>query len=289
MILLRPWWLLALPVLAGIALAIRRRGPDAGGWQAVMPPHMLAGLAALGQLGTGAGWPRMLPLAAAAALALGLAGPAVPRPDSPVLAQADAVVIAIDMSPSVAQGPALADAQAAAAGLLARLAGRPVGLILFAGEAYAVAAPTGDPATLQTQIAVLDAETMPDQGSRPAAALALAGQMLRGTARADLVLISDGGGIDGAARAEAGRLAAAGIGISALTVRGNPPGRVQDLAGIASGPVVPADQPAALAQALAASGLARDPALRALRYRDLGPWSALLALALLLPRFRRQA
>ncbi|MDN3712673.1 hypothetical protein QWZ10_14650 [Paracoccus cavernae] len=72
---------------------------------------------------------------------MGLAGPAVPRADAPVFAQSDAVVIAIDMSPSVAEGPALEDAQAAAAGLLGALAGRPVGLILYAGEAYSVAAP----------------------------------------------------------------------------------------------------------------------------------------------------
>ncbi len=260
MILLRPLWLLALPALTLLALAIWRRGPDAGGWQAVLPAQMRAGLMALGWLGAGADRMRLLPPAGAAALALGLAGPAVPRSDAPVFAQSDAVVIAMDMSPSVARSPALKDAQAAAAGLLARLAGRPAGLILYAGEAYAVAAPTADPATLETQIAVLDDKTMPDEGSRPAAALA-----------------------------EAARLRAAGIRISALTIAGDPPSDLAALQGTADGPVARFDDIGPVARALASSGLERDPALRALQYRDLGPWLAALALLALLPQFRRRA
>ncbi|WP_010394726.1 VWA domain-containing protein [Paracoccus sp. TRP] len=289
MILLRPLWLLALAALVLLALAIWRRGPDAGGWQAVLPPHMRRGMAALGQLGAGTDRARYLPLAGAAALVLGLAGPAVQRAKAPVFAQSDAVVIALDMSSSVADGPGLKDAQAAAAGLLAQLAGRPVGLILYAGEAYLIAAPTQDPATLETQIAVLDAETMPDEGSHPAAALAMAGQLLRGLRRADLVLISDGGGIDQAAQAEAARLQSGGVRISALTVAGNPPSDPEALRTIANGPVARFDDPYRVARSLASSGLDRDPALRSQQYYDLGPWLALLALLSLLLRFRRLA
>lgn len=289
MILLRPLWLLALPAIAVLALAIWRRGPDAGGWQDVLPAQMRAGLAALGQLDAGGWWLRYLPLLTAALVAAALAGPAVRRSNAPVFAQSDAVILAIDMSPSVAQGPALQNAQAAAAGLLAQLAGRPVGLILYAGEAYAIAAPTDDPATLETQIAVLDRDTMPDQGSRPAAAMAVAGQMLSGLKRADLVLISDGGGVDQAALAEAARLRGAGVRISALTVAGDPPSDAAGLRGLANGAVARFDDPGPVARALASSGLERDPAIQAMQYRDLGRLLAALALILLLPQFRRQA
>ncbi|SDL63121.1 VWA domain-containing protein [Paracoccus chinensis] len=289
MILLRPGWLAALPLLALAVLLLRRRGADAGGWETVMPPTMLAGMMALGHLRRGSGWRRLAPVAGAAVLALGLAGPALPRADAPVFAQSDAVVIAIDMSDSVAAGPALADAQAAAAGLLTRLAGRPVGLILYANEAYAVAAPTDDPATLQSQIAVLDAAIMPDEGSHPAAALSLAGQMLAGLKRADLVLISDGGGIDAAARAEAARLAEAGVRISVLSVEGEPSGDAVALRALANGAVAEAGRPGAVVAALAGGGLDRDRALVALQYRDLGPWLAALALLPLAMQFRRQA
>lgn len=288
MILLRPLWLLALPAFLLLALAIWRRGPDAGGWQTVLPPHMQAGLTALGQLGTGMGWMQFLPPLGAAVLIMGLAGPAVRRGDAPVFAQSNAVVIAIDMSPSVARGPALKDAQAAAAGLLARLAGRPVGLVLYAGEAYVVAAPTDDPTTLETQLAVLDAGTMPDQGSRPAAALALAGQLLQGLRRADLVLISDGGGVDQAAQAEAARLQNAGIGISALTLTGDPPSSPEALRSVANGPVTRFDDPGPVVRSLASSGLGRDPVMQRMQYRDLGPFLAILALLTLLPTFRRR-
>lgn len=289
MILLRPWWLAALPLLALAAAMLWRRGAEAGGWERVMPPGMLAGMMALGHLRRGSGWQRLAPLAGAAALALGLAGPALPRADAPVFAQSDAVVIAIDMSDSVAAGPALADAQASAAGLLTRLAGRPVGLILYANEAYAVAAPTDDPATLESQIAVLDAEIMPDEGSHPAAALSLAGEMLAGLKRADLVLVSDGGGIDAATHAEAARLAEAGVRISALTVEGEPSGDPQALRALANGAVAEAGSPGAVIAALAGGGIDRDRALVALQYRDVGPWVAALALLPLLLRFRRQA
>ncbi|MCS5602312.1 MAG: VWA domain-containing protein, partial [Paracoccus sp.] len=110
-------------------------------------------------------------------------------------------MLAVDLSPSVAQGGALSQAKFAAAGLAQALAGRPVGLVLYGGEGFTASAPTLDIASLRTQIGVLDSETMPGQGTRAAAALALAGQMLEGLQRADLILISDGGGIDAAATA----------------------------------------------------------------------------------------
>lgn len=289
MMLLRPWWLTALPLLALAALYVWRRGTGAGGWEKVMPPRMAAGMMALGHLRTGTRWQRLAPMAGAAALVAGLAGPALPRADVPVFAQSDAVVIAIDMSPSVAAGPALADAQAAAAGLLTQLAGRPVGLILYAGEDYAVAAPTSDPATLESQIAVLDGEIIPDEGSHPAGALSLAGKMLAGLKRADLVLISDGGGIDAAARGEAARLAETGVRISALSIRGEPAGDPEALRTLANGPVSDAANPGPVVAALAGSGIDRDRAMVAMQYRDLGPWLAALGLFPLLLQFRRQA
>lgn len=291
LVLLRPWWLATLPLLAVLALWLLRRGPAAGGWQRVMPPAMLAAMRILGHFG-GKGGRRGLAAAATAGLVnLGLCGPAVPRADAPLLAGSGAILIAIDMSPSVAKGPAIADAQAAAAGVLAASDGRPVGLVLYAGEAYEVAAPTADPATLESQIAVLGADTMPGGGSRPAAALALARQMLQGNIDADLVLISDGGGIDDAARAETERLAGEGIRLSVLTLTGVAGGktdiRALETLGTAS---APARSPDAVFRRLSRAGtLERDPTLRALQFRDLGPFLAALGILPLLTLFRRRA
>lgn len=297
LILLRPWWLAALLPLALMLLWIAWRGPDAGGWQRVMPRDMLRAMQGLGALGgRPPGWQRLLAPLAMAALVIGLAGPALPRRDAPVLAQTDAAIIAVDLSPSVAEGPGLGEAQMAAAGLLQGLAGRPLGLILFSGEAYAVSAPTDDPATLETQIAVLATDTMPGPGSRPAAALSMAGEMLAGLRRADLILISDGGGIDAAAEAEADRLAAQGIRVSALRLSGVAPeappvpAEALDRLTRAGGRMLPADQVVRLAEGLQRPGaLRRDPVLSALQYRDLGPFLAALAILPLLVMLRRQA
>jgi Ca-activated chloride channel family protein len=289
--LLRPWWLAALPLLATLALWAWHRGPDAGGWQKVMPARMLRAMRKLGHLHSETGKAGLSCLTAAGLLALGLSGPALPRADAPVLAGSGAILIAIDMSPSVAKSPALADAQAAAAQVLRAANGRAVGLILYSGDAYDVAAPTADPATLETQIAVLGPDTMPQEGSRPAAALALARQMLSKIPDADLVLISDGGGIDAAAIAEAGRLTGEGIGLQVLTLPGTTggpaePGALSRLPGVSVS--APARTPEPVLRLIsAAAAVHGDGTMTALRFRDLGPFVAALALVPLLGLLRR--
>lgn len=293
-VLLRPWWLAILPPLALAAIWLARRGGDAGGWEDVIPGRTIAALRALGHLGGGrTAWTTLAPLLAAGVLAAGLAGPALPRRDAPVLAQSDAVVIAVDMSPSVARGPGLADAQAAAASVLAASAGRPVGLVLYDGEAYRASAPTEDRRSLETQIAVLGPETMPSAGSRPSAALGLAREMLAGVERADVVLISDGGGVDEAATSEAGRLAGAGVTLSVLVLDGEAAGAPRsDAAALRAlaRASAPARAPEPVLRRLGAVGpVSPDPALTALRYLDLGPFLAAFACLPMLAMFRRRA
>lgn len=291
LVLLRPWWLVAVPVLALIAFWLWRRGPNAGEWEQVMPPAMASAMRALGHLGGSSGHGGRAALMAAGLVSLGLCGPAVPRADAPLLAGSGAILIILDMSPSVARSPALADAQAAAAGVLGVAGGRPVGLILYAGEAYEVAAPTADPTTLESQIAVLGPDTMPGGGSRPAAALALARQMLPGGVGADVVLISDGGGVEDATRAEAERLAGEGVRLSVLTLAGTAGGGSDigalDALGATAAPARTPD--AVLYRLSRTGGLERDPALTALQFRDLGPLLAALGAVPLLSLFRRRA
>ena len=294
LILLRPLWLLALLPLAGLVLLRVARSPDAGGWERVMGRDMLRAMQVLGALGGRQPmWMRLLAPLALAALILGLAGPALPRTDAPVLAQADAVVLAMDLSPSVAQGPGLDQAKLAAAGLAQGLSGRPVGLVLFSGEAFTATAPTLDVGSLQTQIGVLDRDTMPAAGSRPAAAMGMAGQMLAGLPRADLVLISDGGGVDAQAVAEADRLAGQGVRLWALRLTDlapDAPAPPADALGrlVRGGEVMDWDRMDRLAgQLVRSGGSVRDPVLQALQYRDLGPWLALLVLPSLLVMLRK--
>ncbi|WP_372800058.1 VWA domain-containing protein [Paracoccus seriniphilus] len=297
LILLRPMWLLGLVPLALIAFWQHRRQADAGGWERVMSADMLRTMATLGVLsGRETGWQRSLAPLALLALLCGMSGPAIPRADTPVLAQDDAAIIAIDMSRSVAAGPDLQQAQLAAAGLLQGLAGRPVGLILYAGEAYLAAAPTADPATLETLVAVLEADTVPGRGSQPSAALGMAATLLADVPHGDVILISDGGGIDATTLAAADRLAAQAVRLSALTLD-NPapdatPAAPEELGKLLrnKGAIMPADKAPELAGMLSRGHSSRrDPDLTALQYRDLGPFLAALALLPLMVMLRRRA
>ncbi|MDB6177204.1 VWA domain-containing protein [Paracoccus sp. Z330] len=294
-ILLRPLWLLGLFPLAVMAIARRHNPGDAGGWERVMPKAMLQAMIALGAIHTRQSRLQGLSMPLAIlALLCGLSGPAIPRGDTPVLAQSDAALIAIDMSASVATGPDLKVAQLAAAGVLQGLAGRPVGLIVYTGEAYLAAAPTTDPATLETLLAVLDADTVPGRGSQPAAALAMAATMFRQVPQGDLILISDGGGVDPATNAAADRLAAQSVRISALRLvnpapgASPPPGDALDRLTRNDGMVLPAGDSTRLAAALSTGpSVHRAADLTALQYRDLGPFLAALALIPLMLLLRR--
>lgn len=295
LILLRPWWLAALPVLVLLMIRVLRRPAPAGGWEAVLSPGLLAAMQALGQFsGQVPRRARLMPAAVMVPLILGLAGPALPRDDLPLLARMDTVLLAVDLSASVAGGEALSQARQAAAALLQGLPGRPVGLILYGNEAFAASAPTTDPRRLETLIAVLEPDLMPARGSSPAAAIGLAAQMLADPARSDLILISDGGGVDAGARAEAARLSGLGTRIWAVRVEGvatgvpvPDPRAMEPLA--SDGRVLGWAEVDGLAERLGARGQRQRMAqLHALGYHDLGPLLAALAALPLLAMLRRR-
>ena len=302
LVLLRPLWLLALlPVLASALWLWRHRA--AGEWGAVIDPHLLAAMRRLGHLGSGGtDISPFLAAAAAALVALGLAGPAIPRDGADTFERLDPIILMLDLSPSVAAGPALDDLQAAAAQVLQSAAGRPVGMMVYAADAYVASAPTSDPSGLQGLIAVLAADTMPVAGSRPDIALAEAHDIFATDAGpsdpggADFIVISDGGGADRALD-EARRLAVEGARVSTLFLApqtdGAPAPAPDALAALAregGGASAPARDPRPVLERIEAARIARiarsPEAIRV--FRDLGPWllaaAALPALAL----FRRR-
>lgn len=314
LMLLHPGVLLLLLPLAAVGLRALRHGQRSG-WRHHLAPAVAAALQAMGRLeaappGRRAAWQRLAPVLLAGLLVLALAGPARLAPGAEGQDRVDPILLLLDLSPSVSRGPALADAQAAAAAVLAQAGGRPVGLVLFAADAYLASAPTSDPASLQGLIAVLGPETMPVAGSRPDIALSTSRGLLapQGAAGADLLMISDGGGLaeTDAARAaalrEAGRLAAEGSRLWALSLDAPapaeaPPGTTapQALAALAragGGEAAPAAAPRALLARMAESRRARlaaSPYAPLLR-QDFGRWLLLLALlpALALCRARHE-
>ncbi|OWJ80275.1 MULTISPECIES: VWA domain-containing protein [Haematobacter] len=303
LVLLRPLWLLALLPLAALAVWLRaQRGRSP--WTTLIDPAIRRELLALGQiLPARADRAALLPLLIAGTLILGLAGPAVLRPGGVEYRALDPMLLLLDLSPSVAAGPALPDLQAAAAFLLNQSEGRPVGIMVYAADAYIASAPTSDAASLQSIIAVLAADTMPVTGSRPDIALAesrnlVAGKDGPGIAGADLVLISDGGGVGPPALTEARRLQAEGARVWALSLpraaEGAPTpdrGALVQLAAAGGGKEFPAATPRPLLAEIAAARTARlarsGEATRV--FRDLGPWCVGLAMLLALPLYRRRA
>lgn len=303
LLLLRPWWLLALlPVLAGAVWVWRRR--HAGSWAAVVEPELMAALQRLGRITRGGrGRALLLPFAAAALIALALAGPARLQPGAVAFRALDPMVLMIDLSPSVVADPkVLGEAQAAAARALDGAEGRPVGLMLYAADAYLASAPTSDADSLRGLIGVLGQGTMPVVGSRPDIALSMARDLFAtgdgtGIGGADLVVISDGGGTGPRATEEAARLAHDGARVWALALpRAADGAPAADPAGLAAlakaggGAMLPAAEAPALAPRIATLRRARlveDPQAGT-AFQDFGPWLLPLALVALFPLFRRR-
>jgi Ca-activated chloride channel family protein len=287
LILLRPFWLLALAPVAALALWLWRRRA-AGEWASVIDAPLLAAMRRLGHLHA-AGIERA-PFAACACAglaALALAGPAVQREGAASFERRDPIVLLLDLSPSVAAGPALADL--------------PVGIMLYAADGYVASAPTTDAASLEGLVAVLSPEVMPVAGSRPDIALAeardlFAGPGAPGTAGADLIVISDGGGADRALD-EAARLASEGARVWTLALapraEGAPPPdprALEDLARLGGGASAPARDPKPILARIEAARIARIAASaeQTLVFRDLGPWLLLAAAFPALSLFRRR-
>lgn len=312
LVLLRPLWLLALlPVLVA-ALWMRQRRA-AGPWSAVIDPELLPALRRMGLFLDGRRDPALLlPFLAAGLLACALSGPAMLRPGPVEYRALDPLILAIDMSPSVVADPkVLTDAKAAAVGLTAAAEGRPVGLMLYAADAWLAFAPTSDATSLDGLIGVLARDTVPIAGSRPDIALSMARDLFGGASQgsgssgsgstgiggADLVMITDGGGTGARAVEEAARLASDGARVWVLRLtrnaQGAPPPQpeaLEELARAGHGAALPADQLAELTRRITAARSLRLAAEDSggQSFRDLGPWLLPLAALTLLPLFRRR-
>lgn len=126
--LLRPLWLLALPVLAGLAWWLWSRRQGLGDWQRAADPGMIRAMAALGRVEAQAGrsglWAGMAVLGIAV---LALAGPAVERRDTPSFRNLDGVLFVVDASASVMEDARWPRMQALGRFGLASLGTRPGG------------------------------------------------------------------------------------------------------------------------------------------------------------------
>lgn len=219
---LRPMWffaLLPLGVLLGLWWQQQR---SRHGWTKMIDPallpHVLIGSQGRGQ------WPRVLVLALAWLIAVtALAGPSWERREQPVYRQLAARVVVLDLSLSMLSqdiSPTrLARAKFKLRDTLMQSREGQTGLVVFAGDAFAITPLTEDVNTLSSQIPVLHPGLLPIQGGRIDRALEQA-QVLLDNAKAtqaEIFLITDSAP-SAAATAQAAKLRAAGHRLAVLGV-----------------------------------------------------------------------
>ncbi|MEM1299096.1 MAG: vWA domain-containing protein [Pseudomonadota bacterium] len=293
---LRPWCLGLLGVAIFAALAGIRSSGRLGAWERAMDPELLDWMRRTGRVTAGGTARNFLPALVLAVLAVALAGPAHERRESNSYRNLDGVVLVLDLSPSVTDSGRLFDVITAAR-LATEAAGtRQVALVVYAGEAYVAQPFSSDARALSGTLALIDAQSMPVEGSRPATALRLTRENLEAAEilAADVVLLSDGGALGPEAMGEARTLAARGWNVSAIAVPGvaGGSGALDALARAGGGAFATLEDPFPVVSRLSSRPVRRliDTGFAMLVLKDYGRTVLLLALIpafLLLPRGRR--
>lgn len=298
--LLRPFWLLALPVIAVGTIMLVARVGALRGWQKAIDPRLLAALTQRGAVvgaASRAGLPIVLTMAF---LAIALAGPAIERKDADTFRNLDATLLVVDLSSAVGESGSLQHLRVAARAVAAAADTRQVGMIVYAGDAYVASTLSTDEAPLDSAIFALESDTVPDRGNRPAKALALAQRMLKqaGVLASDVVVISAGDSFDTATLREAGELAKANQTVDALVVTpgdGKPvlPDRLAAMTRLADtggGIVATSADPGALLDKISRRAIERFGAgeFALLVWRDFGRFVLLAAAVSALFLFHRQ-
>lgn len=222
LIFLRPWWLVIPPLLLVLGYVLRQSG-NGGDWVRAIDPSLLRTLEKRSAFkGRGKGRPRFsIWLIVAAIIAVALAGPAIRNQASSSFRNLDGVIIALDTSKSMVDSGAVTDGQIAATQLIDNsAASQQVGFILFAGDAYLGSPFSADRHMLHPLLGGDLSNIVAEQGSAPARAMALAQTMFSDADMigGDLVLVTDGGGVDPAAVEAARALRKAGHRVNVLFV-----------------------------------------------------------------------
>lgn len=289
--LLRPFWLLALPVLIGAGWWFYRRHGALGDWHRATDPALLRAMAALGRVDVGASrTPLVALLGAVGLIVLALTGPAIERRDTLSFRNLDGVLFIVDASASVTEDARWPQILTMGRFAMASLGTRPGGLIVFAGDAYVAIDMTLDHLQLGQTLSLIDAQTVPDAGSRPERALTLASDLLASAEviSGDVILLTDGAGLGPASLQAASQIAGLGARLSLVSLAA--PDATFDTHGAAGGGrVFTLDQTDALAAWLAEDARTRLAAqdYPLLFWQDMGRYLLLLALLPLLLLFRR--
>lgn len=195
---LRPYWLLALIVVAGLTWMLYRRRLVSRSWQAIIDPHLLPHI--LVQQGTAQRrlWPYILLFLMGSALVLAVAGPAFKKIPQPVFRTEQSLVIVLDLSRSMdaadIKPSRLTRARHKIIDVLNRRKEGQTALVVYAGDAFVVSPLTQDSNTIAALVSSLTTDIMPIQGSHLVAAINAAGDLLRQAGAKDghILLVTDG-------------------------------------------------------------------------------------------------
>lgn len=312
-----PQWFLALLPLGLLLWAALRADTGASAWRRVIHPQLLAVLRVGGEQERLRYWPLVLLAGGWLITVVALANPTFERKPVPAFRTDAARVVVLDLSRSMLAEDLtpsrLERARYKVADILSRSADGQVGLVAFAGDAFAVSPLTDDAETIRGMLDALSPQIMPLPGSRPDLGIERGLELLAqaGARQGEVLLLTDDdGGVRATraaeqVRASGHRLAVIGVGTEA----GAPvPGISRT-----DGPVMtklPVDKLQALARAgggayarLSSSDADLNLVLRpagqqqravsetdpmlAERWYELGPWVALLLLPIGALAFRR--
>ena len=299
--ILRPWWLLAIPLILVGAHLMSKRVAGLAAWERAIDPLLMTALRHMGAALPGSSKARWMAATLAALIALALSGPATLTGDLKAFRNLDGLVIAADLSRSVTESGNLPHALSAARLVAASAGSRPIALVVYGQDAYEASGFTIDARALGTTIALLDGETVPGAGSNPSLALSLAAKLLAEshTISGDVVLVSDGGGFGAEALSAVQEAATKGTRISALYVphdAASPappanPAALQSFVAAGHGAFADISDPTRVVNLVGTSASTRLAATEfaVLAWTDHGRWLLILALLAALPLFRRQA
>lgn len=193
--LLQPLWLLILPLLVGLSYIVCAQSRSAKHWSTVCDPELLP-LLVVEQRSRQ--WGRFVLLSIVSVmLGVALAQPVWQQQPQPAYQQEDALVIALDLSASMAaqdlKPSRLERARFKIRDLLSKQRDGQVALLVYAADAFVVTPLTQDAATIDAQLAAMSPDIMPRQGSRADRALQLAENLLQqaGIQAANILLVTD--------------------------------------------------------------------------------------------------
>jgi Ca-activated chloride channel family protein len=193
---LRPEWWLALIPLAILLFKLAKQRSGQGQWSEICDAELLPYL--LDHKPTTPKQGNLIAGGLAALLAISaLAGPTWQRLPSPAFRNDSALVIALNLAPTMdaadIKPSRIAKARYKIADLLKQRKDGQTALLVYGGDAFTVTPLTADTATIASQLEALSTDILPSPGTNTAAAIEKAKQLLQqaGLPRGHILLITD--------------------------------------------------------------------------------------------------